>query len=66
MPNVEGRGRGDMHIQINAEIPVKLSGIQKKILLDYQQSVIEKNYPENHKFKTQADRFLERKKAMKK
>jgi len=66
MPNVEGRGRGDMHIQVNAETPVKLSGIQKKMLLDYQQSVTEKNYPDNHKFKTQADRFLERKKAMKK
>ena len=66
MPNVEGYGRGDMHVQITAEIPVKLSGIQKKVLQDYQQSVSDKNYPSAKKFREAADKFLERKKAMKK
>jgi molecular chaperone DnaJ len=65
MPNVEGYRRGDMHVQIFAEIPVKLSGAQKKILQEYPRKGVDKNYPDSRKFREEADKFLERKKAMK-
>ena len=66
MPNVEGYGRGDLHVHIITEVPVKLSNAQKKTLAEYQKAIVEKNYPESNKFKEQAEKFFERKKAMKK
>jgi len=66
MPNVEGYGRGDLHAQIITEIPVKLSSAQKKALAEYQNAIVEKNYPASKKFKEQAEKFFERKKKMKK
>lgn len=66
MPNVEGYGRGDLHVHIITEVPVKLSSAQKKALTEYQNAIVEKNYPASNKFKEQADKFFERKKAMKK
>ncbi len=65
MPNVEGYGRGDLHVQIMTEVPVKLSSKQKKALSEFQGHVSESNYPSAKKFREQADAFLERKKAMK-
>jgi molecular chaperone DnaJ len=66
MPNVEGYGRGDLHAQIVTEVPVKLNGRQKKLLFEYQENIVEKNYPAAKKFREQAEKFFERKKAMKK
>ncbi len=65
MPNVEGYGRGDLHARIVTEVPVKLNGKQKKILQEYQESVVEKNYPASKKFRDKAEKFYKRKKAMK-
>jgi len=66
MPNVEGYGRGDLHAQIVTEVPVKLNSRQKKILQEYQENIVEKNYPAAKRFREQAEKFFERKKAMKK
>ena len=66
MPNVEGRGRGDLHAQVVTEIPVKLSSKQKKALIEFKDNVTDKNYPSAARFREQAKTFLERKKAMKK
>jgi molecular chaperone DnaJ len=65
MPRVDGYGRGDMQVQIIAEIPAKLNGSQKKLLQEYQANLVDKNYPDSKKFREKAEKFLERKKAMK-
>ena len=36
MPRVNGRGRGDLHLQVVVKIPTKLSGKQKKLLKQLQ------------------------------
>ncbi len=64
MPSVEGHGRGDLHVQVVTEIPVKLSGKQKKALADFKENVNDKNYPSATHFQEQAVAFLERKKSM--
>jgi molecular chaperone DnaJ len=64
MPNVEGYGRGDLHVQIMPEVPVKLNGKQKKALADFKSHVDDSNYPSAKRFREQAEAFLERKKAM--
>ena len=66
MPNVEGYGRGDLHVQVLTEIPVKLSSKQKKALNEYKNNISDKNYPSAQRFHDQAEAFFERKKAMKK
>ena len=64
MPNVEGYGRGDLHVQIMTEVPVKLNGKQKKALAEFKSHVSDNNYPSAKRFREQAEAFLERKKAM--
>ena len=64
MPNVEGYGRGDLHVQIMTEVPVKLNGKQKKALTEFKNHVADNIYPASKRFREQAEAFLERKKAM--
>jgi len=66
MPNVEGYGRGDLHVQVVTEVPVKLNSKQKKALADFKDAASESNYPAAKHFHEQVEAFLERKKAMKK
>ena len=66
VPGVEGHGRGDLHVQIVAEVPVKLSGHQKKMLNELLESGKDANYPERMKFHKTTERFMERKNAIKK
>ena len=64
VPNVEGYGRGDLHVRIVAEVPVRLNGRQRKALLDFAQLLDNSNYPEREKAKQRAEAFYHRKKAM--
>jgi molecular chaperone DnaJ len=64
MPSVEGYGRGDLHVQIVTEVPVKLSSKQKKALNDYREHVSDSNYPSAKRLHEQAEAFFERKKSM--
>ena len=66
VPGVEGHGRGDLHVQIVAEVPVKLSGHQKKMLSELLEIGKDANYPERMKFHKTTERFMERKNAIKK
>ncbi len=66
MPSVDGYGRGDLHVQILPEVPVKLSARQKKALSEFRDSVEECNYPARKRFREQAELFLDRKKTMQK
>lgn len=62
--NIDGYGRGDLHVRIVAEVPVKLSSRQKKILRDLMGLRDESNYPDGKRFRKRAEAFYERKKAM--
>ena len=35
MPSLQGRGNGDLHVQVNIAVPEKLSGEQKRILKEF-------------------------------
>jgi len=64
MPSVEGYGRGDLHVKVVAEIPVKLSSSQKKTLQAFGEDCSDANYPVARQFKEQAETFFERREAM--
>lgn len=44
-PKLEGRGMGDLYIQIEVRVPVKLSKKQKQLLKDFEKASEEKNLP---------------------
>ena len=64
VPSVEGHGHGDLHVQIVAEVPVKLNSNQKKALHEFQAATAAENYPEAEEHRTAAERFYERKRAI--
>jgi molecular chaperone DnaJ len=64
VPNVEGYGRGDLHVRVVAEVPVRLNGRQRKALSDLAQIMESSNYPERENFKRKIEVFFERKKSM--
>jgi len=66
MPSVDGYGRGDLHVQVVPEVPVKLNARQKKALAEFHEAVDEGNYPSGKRFHEQAELFLERRKTMQK
>lgn len=64
VPNVEGYGRGDLHVRVVPEVPVRLNSKQKKAFADLAQVMEGGNYPEGQKFKQKVNAFFERKKTM--
>lgn len=65
MPNVEGYARGDLHVHVIPEIPVKLSSKQKKMITEFSKTTDDSNYPLGARFKADAQELMSRKKAMK-
>jgi molecular chaperone DnaJ len=66
MPSVDGYGRGDLHVHVIPEIPVKLNARQKKALAEFHEAVDEGNYPLGKRFHEHGEQFLARRKAMQK
>jgi molecular chaperone DnaJ len=64
MPDVDGYGRGAMHVRVVVETPVKLSSAQKKLLKELGENDAEKNYPAAGHIRDLADAFYERKEAI--
>jgi acyl-CoA reductase-like NAD-dependent aldehyde dehydrogenase len=64
--NVEGYGRGDLHVRVVVEVPAKLDGRQKKLIHELEESRIEDNYPLGRRFAQLAEAFYQRKNAMNK
>lgn len=58
MPRVDGYGRGDLHVHILPEIPVKLSSRQKKILAEFQSLTEEKQYPGGKHMREEAEKMF--------
>jgi molecular chaperone DnaJ len=63
-PNVEGYGRGDLHVRVSAEVPVKLNQKQKKLFKELEMLRNESNNPDARKFQKKVDSFYEKKQAM--
>jgi len=64
--NVEGYGRGDLHVRVVVEVPAKLDGRQKKLIHELEESRIEGNHPLARRFMQLAEAFYQRKSAMNK
>jgi DnaJ-class molecular chaperone len=64
MPDVDGYGRGPMHVRIAIETPIKLSAAQKKAMKALGELDAEKNYPAAERIRTLAEAFYERKQAI--
>jgi molecular chaperone DnaJ len=64
LPDVDGYGRGAMHVRVVLETPVKLSPAQKKLLKGLGGLDSDKNYPGAAHIRELADAFYERKEAI--
>ena len=64
MPNVDGYGRGDLHVRIAPEVPSRLNARQKKALQAFRDTMQESGYPDGQGFRKRVDEFFERKKAI--
>jgi len=50
MPVLQGRGRGDLIVEVKVETPRKLSTRQKELLREFQQSETDSQCPESQGF----------------
>ena len=64
IPNVEGHGRGDLHVRIAVEVPSRLSGEQKRLLKEYHDLADPSGYPHAQLLRKRVEALLERRKAM--
>lgn len=66
IPNVEGYGRGDLHVRVVVEVPDELDSRQKKLVKELQSVLSESNHPVQREFRKQAQEFLARKETIEK
>lgn len=59
MPTLNGRGKGDLHVEVQVEVPTKLTSEQKEKLEAFTKSIGEKNSPMQESFFEKAKRFFE-------
>jgi molecular chaperone DnaJ len=59
MPMLNGRGKGDLHVEMQVEVPTRLTADQKKKLEAFTESIGEKNSPMQESFFEKAKRFFE-------
>ena len=57
-PNLRRGSRGDLHVRLVVETPVKLSREQQELLDKFNASLKETNNPKAEKFAAEAKRFL--------
>lgn len=50
--------RGDLHVRLAVQIPKNLSGLQRKKMKEYVDSLEESNYPERTQFRKIAEEFI--------
>jgi molecular chaperone DnaJ len=61
MPRLNGYGRGDQHVMVQIEVPVRLSGKQKKLIKDMEDMSLPDNYPMMDQVNRMAGELYERK-----
>lgn len=58
MPNLRGGRKGDLHVEVQVEVPTKLNGDQKKKLKEFSESIGEENSPLQGSFLEKAKKFF--------
>jgi len=58
LPDVHGRGVGDLLVRVQVETPTNLSGRQRQLLEEFAKSVSEDTHPKRHEFLEQLKRSL--------
>ncbi len=58
IPSLNGRGRGDQHVQIFVEVPTHLNGKQKEKLQQFREASDENSYPRLKEFWEKAKKFF--------
>lgn len=66
MENVEGHGRGDLHVQVVVEPPARLNSRQKKIMKEFADATEPGNYPAAEHLMERTRAFYEKKSAIQK
>ena len=66
MPRLEGHGHGDLHVRVVIEVPMHLSGKQRKLLEEFAELSEEGNYPENVRTRKTATEFFARRDILRK
>lgn len=57
VPSLDGHGRGDLHVRVVVEVPVRLDSRQKKILKDFGEACGDGNFPMAGKLQERANLF---------
>lgn len=61
VPSLDGHGRGDLHVRVIVEVPVRLDSRQKKILKEFGDSCEEGNFPFGRRIQERANHFFKAK-----
>ena len=64
VPNVEGHGQGALHVRVVAEVPMRLSPQQKKLVREFQEQSTPANYPLQEAFEQKIQAFFQRREAL--
>ena len=56
---LNGRGTGDLHVEVQVEVPTRLSADQREKLAAFTESIGEKNSPVQESFFEKAKRFFD-------
>ena len=66
MPRLNGYGRGDQHVMVQIEVPVRLNSKQKKLIKDMEDMSLPDNYPMLDQVNRMAGELYERKRKLEK
>lgn len=58
LPNLQSARKGDLIVNVQVEVPVKLSKAQEKMLNEFAESITDKNHPVGEGFFEKAKRFF--------
>lgn len=66
VPNLNGSGRGDLHVRIEIETPVHLNSSQRKALQAFGESCQDGNFPRNREIYNRTEQFMQRRELLRK
>jgi molecular chaperone DnaJ len=64
VPSLDGHGRGDLHVRVVVEVPVRLDSRQKKVLKEFGDSCEASQFPMGQKSRELSDRFFKAKQEL--
>lgn len=58
LPNIEGRGTGDLNVRITIEVPTRMNSKQRKLLEEFRDASDDDIYPDSKRMQQTAERFF--------